>query len=446
MINASSDSTRCWQGTTFIKVGVALTTVLTATAVALIVLGHLKMNVLLLPSYGVAGGAGLIGLLTLIQYLQNKCVYSWLTTPVTPKPDASISRSAQQPPDRSRFKEIVALPNDIHLGRLKIVEILPFHHIQLNPNDLNRLRIPDRSYIYLGDYVFTAYAAPEIQEGCIGMSLSNRFTLTGFKPIPNVLLERGIITPFRGTAPATDRLKLVVVRDSMNEALFYDPMYLQQQLVPKLQGHIFTHQQLLDTITLGGCDLRLKVEEIDLGEYRTVGAQTIINLIDGGYSPFLIPLDKTVPIEAATLTFDLTGATQFEGNKCLQLFPKTDGELSKTEIRLLMRLGIDPSEISEKPNIIPHELPDLNTLQPHILKKVQGMKSGVWSLPDTIGLVSTKAFWKVGEEFDFEAEGISYTMRLASIQAKGRSVSCATVGLLSNTPQELVIRPIPSTL
>ena len=440
MINASRDSTSCWMDTTCTRVGIVLTTVLIATAVALIVLGNLKMNILLLPGYVVAGGAGLVGLLTLIQYIGNLCVYSSFKTPVTPKQDISAKSEAPVPPDHSGFREIVALPGTVHLGSFKVGEVLPFHHIKLNPYDLDRLGIEDGSRILLGNHnVYTALAAPEIDEGCIGMSLCNKLELNTFKPISHEILARGIITPFSRAAPIADRLTLESEIGS-KEVLFYNPTYLQKQLIKKLQGHILTHHQQLDTINVEGCDLRFGVRGINPGEYRTVGAATTINLINAG-----IPLNENVSIEEATFTFALVYAVQLKGNEGLQLFPKTDGELSESDIRFFESFGIDPSIPAEEPNPIPRKLPDLNTLKPHILKQVQKLKSGIWSLPKTVGLISTNAFWKVGEEFYFDAQDIRYTVRLSAIQAKGRTVSCATVGIRSETPKGLIISPIPIT-
>lgn len=438
MINASSDSRRCWQGTTFIKVGMVLTTVLTATAVALIVLGHLKMNVLLLPGYSVAGGAGLVGLLTLFQYLCNKYIYSTFAMPVTPKPDVLLGSTLRQPvPDRSGFREIVVLPD--------FEVVLPPHHIKLNPNDLDRLGIADRSYIHAGDYVYTALAAPEIEEGCIGMSLLSKLGLKAYNQVPDEVLATGIITPFRGVAPIADQLTLAMNLSSpAREAFFYDPTYLQEYVVGKLQGHILTNHQLINVLPVERWSLG--VRGINEGEYRTIGAETIINLIDTGTAAFFVPLNKTTPIEETTFTFELVCATQFEGDKRLQLFPKTDGDLSESDIQFYSSLGLDPLEIPEEPHIIPRELPDLNTLKPHILKQIQKTKTGIWSLPKTCGLVSTKTFWRTGEDFHFDVEGIRYAVHLADIQTKGQSVSCATVGIRSNTPKELVIKPISSTL
>ena len=149
------------------------------------------------------------------------------------------------------------------------------------------------------------------------MSSLNQLELNAFKPIPNEMLERGIITLFRGIAPIADPLTLELRREDSKKKLFYDPTYLQKQLVEQLQGHILTHHQRLDVINVEGYDLHFEVRGIDAGEYRTVGAETNINLIDIG-----TPLNETIPIEEAIFTFELAHAKLILANQCCTCSPK----------------------------------------------------------------------------------------------------------------------------
>jgi|GEM_PF-4548491 len=387
----------CGHSNTFPKIEAALALALAVTAAALIALGHLQFEELILPGYYVAGAAGVMAIIALLGFSFTGCM-TWAST------DSLSGYKGAPAKDPNGFENTVIRPHDNGFGGV----ILPYGHVQLNSADMQNLELRSGDSVLFGQKVYKALTSDNVPEHSIGISEEDCMELqaTG---IPS----DGILKKFNGQPTIAQILSLELSTflgpTSFFEtkcALYYDSVTLKQELKQKLQGQIFTQKQFVYT-KVGEENIELTLRVLAKPGYHLVNDQTTVWLLDENHPEFVtISFQETTPLGEATLSFVLKGARHRDGD---QYYPEKS---------------------------LPKSLLNYDQVLPNLTAKMRDAKSKVKGLPKTIGCIPLDAFWKVGETVTFCNADIMYVYALDKIETDGKSYRYAVTGSNLN-PKEI---------